>query len=308
MNSSAIRIKENTLNKIDYLNDTNGFTNYIRELRDQNLTHSYEVTFPQWRRKLREEGKSDRVLQQGNKVLLQLNSLSDALDEYFWPTSNGLDTSFQANNILLGGMSQKLQAALDGNNDNETFLQCINILDWGGTYKGSVRWLVERHEAGRLVTDIRRAVEILDGNTRSDNNAFDLEPGSPDSLRMDAGLTKIYSLASKESIIYDDRVGAALGLLARKYIESGEQPQNEVPPELDFMRGRSEDRNPSNGTLQFQGRGTNPSAVHARSNLIANWIVGEVAKKLGNSWDRREVEAALFTIGYRVRNGAAGDR
>jgi len=123
-------------------------------------------------------------------------------------------------------------------------------------------------------------------------------------LRMDSGLTKIYALASEKSIIYDDRVGAALGLLSRKYLESINE--TEVPPELKFMRSNKSERNPSTTVFRFPSRPVKSKKSNAPlfprqaySNLMANWIVTKLASEL--KWSRHQVEAALFMIGYRVR-------
>lgn len=196
-------------------------------------------------------------------------------------------------------LSQEIKYALQSNNAKDVFIQCIKILDWGQVYRGSVSWVLERYENGTLVDDIRYAVQILDGDEWPASNGF-----IDGSIRMDSGLTKIYSLASEHSIIYDDRVGGALAFLAREYLSSHEI--KEVPPELQFMRGRDKSRNPSRGTLIFPGRpvrGKEDEPLfpqHAYSNLLANWLVAELVDRLGSAWSARKVEAALFMIGYQV--------
>ena len=52
---------------------------------------------------------------------------------------------------------------------------------------------------------------------------------------MNAGFVKIYSLLCDDCVIYDGRVGAALGLLARQFCEA--TGRTEVPSALAFAFG-----------------------------------------------------------------------
>ena len=284
--------------KNEYLNKTHvkGFVEYICKLEVGtvcNLHHKYSIDDKKWTKALKNDGRPPNLI---------INSLTDAFSEYFWPTQPNEDeedvdannSNFESNAIVLNGLSGLLRAALKENDSQAVFLQCIKILDWGQVYRGSIRWLVERYENNTLLDDIGRATKILEGNTTSALIDFENE-----SIRIDSGLTKVFALASENSIIYDDRVGAALGLLVKKYLESLNSYIG-VPEELDFMPGRKKERNSSTKTLKFTGRGNKPSFIHARSNLLANWVVGAVANNLGRPWDIRRVEAGLFMIGYRV--------
>lgn len=272
------------------------FVDYICNLGAReayNLNHEYLIDDKKWAKALKNDGRPAKLV---------INSLTDAFSEYYWPTQANEDgedadannSNFKSNTIVLNALSESLKTALNDKDSQAVFLQCIKILDWGQVYRGSIRWLVERHENNSLLDDIRLATQILEGNDTDSLTYFE-----NDLIRIDSGLTKVFSLASKISIIYDDRVGAALGLLAKKYLESLNSHIG-VPEELDFMPGRKKVRNPSTKTLKFTGRGNKPSFTHARSNLLANWVVGAVANKLGNDWDIRKVEAGLFMIGYRV--------
>lgn len=284
--------------KDEYLSKTHvkGFLEYICNLevgKAYNLHHEYTIDDKKWAKALKCDGRPPKLV---------INSLTDAFSEYFWPTQPNEDeedvdannSNFESNAIVLNGLSGLLRAALKENDSQAVFLQCIKILDWGQVYRGSIRWLVERYENNTLLDDIGRATKILEGNTTSALIDFENE-----SIRIDSGLTKVFALASENSIIYDDRVGAALGLLVKKYLESLNSYIG-VPEELDFMPGRKKERNSSTKTLKFTGRGNKPSFIHARSNLLANWVVGAVANNLGRPWDIRRVEAGLFMIGYRV--------
>ena len=75
---------------------------------------------------------------------------------------------------------------------------------------------------------------------------------------MNAGFVKIYSLLCDDCVIYDGRVGAALGLLTRQFCEvTGRMV---VPAMLAFAFGTPKEapnskhakvRDPSRGTLRF---------------------------------------------------------
>ena len=232
--------KQGTLSKwtkTEYLNlpCVKGFVDYIRSIEEsKSLNHSYNVVDVRWE-------KYPNVNNKGSVV--HINSLQNALDQYFWPTivededydedkvSFGT-ASFEDNAKVLLNLKKLLRNALDTNDKDAVFVQSIKILNWGQVYRGAVGWLIERYEVGTLVSDIKSAIEILDGDKSDRLSAFQKQE-----LRIDSGLTKVYSLGSNNSIIYDDRVGAALGLLARGYLSK--VGWNSVPPELNFMRGRN---------------------------------------------------------------------
>lgn len=282
------------------------------------LDHAYVVKSKAWNAHLKQGQKSKHDVQ------LALPLFAAAFDQYYWlaPDEDDGDgdddcrksrgaadrVSYGANKIVLDRLSKDLQTALDEADSNATFLACIKILDWGQVYRGSVRWILQQHDKDRLVKAILTGRDVLNGDSLDSVALFDGE-----TLRMDSGLTKIYSLAGEKSIIYDDRVGAALGLLVRKFLEDEQgrshclpEPSKKrgiVPEPLRFMRSgqKSKTRNPSNGPLKFPARGSKPSLTHARSNLLANWIIGEVARECQqDKWTMREIEAALFMIGYDV--------
>lgn len=282
------------------------FTAMVGGRRD--LNHSYKIKSKTWiaRRRTSE---------------LHLKTFVSAFESYFWLTpederddetdavsrADSDRASFDTNQGILNGLSDDLKAALESNDHNRVFVQCIRILDWGQVYRGSVKWVLEQHGKGTLTKALRRGVAILDGKSLKEIEEFD---GS--TLRMDSGLTKIFSLASRQSIIYDDRVGASIGLLVRRFLDeydhqigvvnghAGKPEKRRVPETLRFMRSNRKSRNPSKGSLKFPSRSTKPSLNHARSNLMANWVINAVSDKLGQAWPSRKLEAALFMIGYDV--------
>jgi hypothetical protein len=206
--------------------------------------------------------------------------------------------TFEANAHVLEGMRARLQHALQARDRERVFLESVKVLDWGGVYKGSLRWVIERHESAELTSCIERAVSLLDGDSDHDLSVFNSE------LRMDSGLTKIYALAGQRSVIYDDRVGAALALLAGRYLNSIRA--HSIPEELGFVVGAGK-RCPMYRGSRFPSRVRADGAAHARSNLHANWIIGAVVNRADAIWGltipcgkMRAIEAALFMIGYDV--------
>lgn len=147
-----------------------------------------------------------------------------------------------------------------------------------------------------------------------------LHPNAVDSLKrfdgkdllMNSAMTKVYAAADPEQIIiYDGRVGAALGLLVRHWLTSRKQVQ--VPAELAFRWGphatSTSSRNPSVGPLKFQSLYT---ASTQQSNSVEYWAklvrdsnrllrrVVQILQEQGVAVRLLDLERALFMIGYRV--------
>jgi hypothetical protein len=125
---------------------------------------------------------------------------------------------------------------------------------------------------------------------------------------MKSAMTKIYAAANADIIIYDGRVGAALGLLTRLFLT--DNGKTSVPSDLDFLWGASRtnpnSRDPSFDPYVFKslngyGIGDCDRAKIAR-------IAGEVLSKTreflnvaGTVVTMHELEKALFMVGYKVR-------
>jgi hypothetical protein len=310
------------VNKNEYLTHpvVKGFCAYLGELVDgRTFNYAYKVTWKPW------------IAAKGllaNQSTIQGSCLEDAFKSYFWPVAPSDDdeeegsgnvapeqASFLANAGQLTRLRDSIRTALSQADEQRLFVACMKILDWGRVYRGAVGWLIAQVESRSLAGKLTRAIEILDGDGSSSISEF----AGNRSLRMDSGLTKIYSLAAESTIIYDDRVGAAIGLLAREFLRSRHISENEkarrVPHELAFMRSHARSRNPSEGSYAFPGKPTGDRAgeLHARSNLWANWILGSIAGSRETIWGfsdflskLRALEAALFMLGYRV-DGRSGD-
>lgn len=184
---------------------------------------------------------------------------------------------------------------------------CKAIFIWGGVARkssdASLLW-IER-SGSNLPQQITRAVGLLK-NRESGLMEFDGKV-----LLMNSAMTKVYWAAdpNRTLAIYDGRVGAALGLLAREFLKL--RGITTVPDQLEFRWGSSRDkhmsgqfdkRNPSEGTLTFPSLfGVSKKDFHhAQMMREASFLLQQVAKKLKNV-SVQDLEKALFMIGYDVR-------
>jgi len=241
------------------------------------------------------------------KKLFRFSSFKEAFFNYEW-----MNTNYESNAKQLAMLNNQLVGAMHSEDELQCLVAALKILEWGEVYRGSVGWLAAKAEKGILVKSIKEARDILSSDNH--DNIYRFVKGK-EALRSDSGMTKIYALAGGKSIIYDDRVGAALALLVKLYLQK--EGIFHVPESLQFMC-KSKDRsgrNPSEGTLKFPGKDTGMN--HALSNLRANRIIEAIATDTNNfgNWEdqsslatesdrMRAIESALFMIGYAVH----GDR
>jgi len=298
--------------------DVEKFLEYFGSLvsGENKFQHSYKVDAPKWKGWIKRQEplpsfyrkieSSEATIRPAYKWCI--DDIRGAFDGYFWPVKSGCDADvFKCNKIVLDDLSKEIKEHLENDDEYKLFAACVKILEWGDVYKGSVSWLLNALEEKALIYRIKMAAKYLDGVSLEDMQQF----GSRGDLRMDSGLTKIYSLASSSSVIYDGRVGAALCLLIRKSLEMGEV--RKVPDLLQFKWGGSQakkkngkdKRDPSTVGYKFK-KLTNNSYEHALLNLRTNWLL-EAALPEDNLWgferkiDKlRALEAALFMIGSSV--------
>lgn len=235
------------------------------------------------------------------KKTYTFSSVKDAYQQYFWGGDNYSQTFTQ-----LSWLKRQLMQAIDRKDELQCLTAALKILEWGEVYRGSVGWLADKAQKGTLVQSISQARDILSG---ADDQALDAFGKDDSQLRSDSGMTKIYALSGANSVIYDDRVGAAMALLAKTYLTQNNTQY--VPDTLAFMcKGSKSDkagRNPSNALYKFPGKDS--GYHHARSNLYTNWIIEAIANSPAFNWPTtndqlhtkmQAIEAALFMIGYAV--------
>ena len=234
--------------------------------------------------------------------LRTIHSLKEAYESYFW-ASKGFDET----SLLLAPLRLSLCSAYYSGDKERLVAAAKEVFDWGlqpSAAEHNVSWAT-RHE--NFVSSIATALREISSDN-PDTKKFDDK-----TCRMNSGFTKVYALLHPGSIIYDGRVGAALGFLVSRFLAQGSENQK-LPSSLAFpwAKGASKaNRDPSSGKLEFPKIGLK-NGNHALWNIRANWIIQEVVKEIIDtgkaSWltgePIRKIEAALFMIGYEVGESA----
>ncbi|MGC9561415.1 hypothetical protein [Brachymonas sp. M4Q-1] len=262
-----------------------------------------------------------------SKKAWSCSSLCDAYHKYHWPatptplvrahSSVTAGTTFATNAAILSVLQAELNTGLSANNLKQVTDAAVDVMTWGGVRLGNVSWLL-RPSTQKELLDILQT-------TRTALNSGDTghPPLTASSLRFNAGMSKIYSLICDDFIIYDSRVGAALGWMVVKFCTS--HHLHAVPAELNFPWSPAKEsahalnpkqRNPSTTLLQFQRLKSGPH--HAEWNLKASWILDAILKHpttaacttacfhaLAPNQHLRALEAALFMIGYDLGGTAS---
>ena len=182
----------------------------------------------------------------------RFNCLVDAFRQYRWHGE-----PWDATKAELDGLRRRLRAAVKSDDVDRVVGVCEEILSWGGVAAHNVRYLRQRTPV--LLNELRHVRALLAGDSMPSKHALRIDPDDPATeCRMNAGFVKIYSLFYNYCVIYDGRVGAALGLLVRQFCEATKRAT--VPSNLRFAFGSPKEspntrnrklRNPSCGTLQF---------------------------------------------------------
>lgn len=239
-------------------------------------------------------------------------SFSEAKLKYYW------HGSFEDNNKRLEHYSLGLKSALLSQDENQTLYWCIKILDWGKVYRECISFILIKFEQGTLCKTISDSISILD----ADN--YQLEQFDQSNFRMDSGMTKIYSLGSKRSIILDSRVAAAMFMLASQIFTKDELRYLER--KFIFIGGSSTSTKRASKRRETSSvkslhilkpyLDTKQFPLQAHVNLLSNWILQQalenaesknsasVEQTLGkNGGSLRAIEAALFMVGADISTG-----
>lgn len=240
-------------------------------------------------------------------------SLLQARNHYSWSiASTGKD---------FDQLSIDLNNALAQGDEVGTKKACLRIFEWGGVAKNasdrSRVWVVEMCEQGRLCSRLKDGFAILKSPDAKGIQRFD---GAD--LLMNSALTKVFAAIGggemEGVVMYDGRVGAALGLLARRFLGRLASPPESVPPELAFRWGppqvraqaKLRARDPSDSQYAFrqlnypggqryigQNNRSHAELVRLSTDLLSRMRSGPSAVAASV----REIEQALFMIGYWVR-------
>lgn len=235
-------------------------------------------------------------------------SLSQANEHYCWPE--------KAAPLDFASLAGELRRSLAANDDPAALIACKAIFAWGGVARkaddASLLWVESQAAAKTLCCSILKSVELLDPRS-----ADSLKDFNGITLLMNSAMTKIYAAAAPDKlIIYDGRVGAALGLLARSWLRANNEPA--VPADLAFRWGpntktknlKNETRNPSKDGLLFTSLYAAPSKIPARNRAWAElvrmssrvlWATRDLLGTQGHIVTLGMLERSLFMLGYDVR-------
>lgn len=243
---------------------------------------------------------------QKQKKKWNCDSIYSAYENYLWqfkchdPITNKIlqGKTFEESEQTLSLLSSRLRKSVREDDAECTRLHCISILEWGGVLPKNQDKILEKGD------DLPKYLEGV--KRRLNPSEFDTEE-KYDDIIMNSGFTKIYSLLIDDFVIYDGRVGAALGLLVRRYCEEYNLP--DIPDLLDFAYGNargSTRRNPSTDRYRFSIL-SNSWAKHTENNLRGNWLLKEIIETCNSKFNLlhpskqlRALESALFMIGYDV--------
>ena len=178
--------------------------------------------------------------------------LADAFGQYSWRGKSWRETTER-----LDRLRHDLRSAVKRRNTEDAVAVCEKVLRWGGVSAHNVRRLRSRKHV--LIAELGHMRCVLARNhTPSRRDMLIQTAGPATECRMNAGFVKIYSLLCEYCVMYDGRVGAALGLLVRQFCD--DTLRLEVPPPLAFAFGSAREgsnpknpkiRNPSRGALRF---------------------------------------------------------
>lgn len=226
--------------------------------------------------------------------------LYSAFLNYRWPFgSNG--RSFEENKADLEILQKTLRNAVKEHNGDAACSACRSILSWGGVSARNGKWIDDnKHEI----------LKILETDSALLCAANPSEMSLQGLHRFNAGIVKIYALLLDDFIIYDGRVGAALGLLVREWCVSTKRefvpaalsfPWG-APKETQFAKDRRKNRNPSRATYHFPQL-TAKKEQHALWTIFASWLLKGTLDRFPSQFNNstipmRSLEAALFMVGY----------
>lgn len=274
------------------------FADYIAARWQSDYQHGYPITrHHAW--------KAWRLRHDGLSAPWSCASLSEAAQHWCWTEAKG-DASFPA-------LAKALQQAISVGDELEAAQLCCQIYRWGGVARrfadASQVWVRAQVETNALTGALRDAVALL-----SPNSANDLHRFNRGDLLMTSATSKLYAAADPTGAvtIYDGRVGAALGLLARQFLES--RHLSVLPQALHFMWGPAQvaaqaaakSRDPSRGALIFRQLPHGDGSHHVRAELSrrTNLLFQAVIDRLAQQDIRAsllELERAFFMVGYCVR-------
>ncbi len=219
--------------------------------------------------------------------------LADAVSKYAWRGKNFTETKAE-----LDRLAADLQSAIQRGSNSDVCTILPAIMHWGGVdnnfrQKRTFEW-IERN-ANEISAKLSNAVDLIKDKQAS------LDSFDGVNLTMNSTMTKIISLADPEQrlVIYDGRVGGALGYFVARFSEEREIHQYDLAEQLLFAVDREAKRRPETNRIHFPALfGKARDCCHASMVRWASLLIWQVAKECEVS--PREIEAALFMWGYNV--------
>jgi len=274
------------------------FADFIAERWRTGYQHTYPITRHRaW--------NSWRARHGGQNLPWSCESLSQAAQHWCWTSAGG--------KFSFADLAQGLQNAIATGDESLAGQLCHDIYGWGGVAlkpaDRSRTWVRQASQKGELTKALRDAVSLL-----SPDSALPLDRFNDHDLLMTSATTKLYAAATAAGnvAIYDGRVGAGLGLLARQFLEV--RRIDRVPDVLHFLWGpprtaaqaRARTRDPSTACHAFRQlpNGARSHRIRAELSRRTNVLFQAVTDRLGQRQTPvtfLELERALFMIGYCVR-------
>jgi hypothetical protein len=294
-------ITQNTLSKSTYLNTpaVEAFVHYVASLiNGAPFKHVLVVRDPKL------PANDARIT---NPTFL-IDSLEGAFNGYWWD-KQGYEANAQKLRQVQVIIRNSIKTEHETNAATEAIHALSEVLEWGagGTgqklYTANMLWAKERHDT--LIDSLRMGRSQMISETPNINI---FKPSKTFTYaRMNAGFTKYYALACDNVVIYDGRVGAALGLLVKTFCKANQM--HNLPNELVFRWGAQNgtnplNRDPSDDAYKFPKLPAEGESW-AEWNIKANWILSAAQNMAHAEWCKnsdglRRLEAALFVIGYSM--------
>lgn len=281
--------------------------------RQEYINNCYIVEFVNWVRPRISgeiEFKHEYVLNKKKKSW-KCNSIYNAFENYQWDYTCTLPNgkcvkgnTFMQNDLLLDEIQEGMKIALEEEDVDNLMLFSKSLLKWGGVFRSNY------YKLEKMGDDI---IPYFQSTCRKLNPCIVDTNDYMDDIKMNSGFTKIYSMLIKDFAIYDSRVGAALGLLVREFLQ--DKNIEFIPEVLNFSYGNSRPtksdnglinkRNPSSNKYKFTQLSNN-SKKHIKNNIYANWLFSEIVENSKFKYEKkaiRALESSLFMIGYKVNDG-----
>jgi hypothetical protein len=234
-------------------------------------------------------------------TLWYCQNLKQASDHYSW---RGAD---------LWPLAAALQSAMARGDEVLTAIVAFKILKWGGLdgprRNGRTRdWIIRNANSGCLIKILNEATCLVSPYNTSPLHEFD-------GLRyiMDSGTTKIFAAAAmdlsekaecrQDVLIYDGRVGAAMGLLTRIILQR--LGKHHVPNTLRFAWSAAR-RNPSSSALKFPSMHQITQQTRAELTRTGAQCIQQAFSQSFPSASFIDAEKALFMVGYDVQSTCSG--